>query len=173
MTLELPELIWAWVNDPTYTHGGWSLNKELKNAPYVRGDLYQVLVKEWDEIAARVKYLEGVGNVDGKLIQKTASDAVRYKARAEQAEAEVERLRAHIVNLQTTEGKRMKTVQAYEIWRTDRAILVSPKESARKGEWITLANCEVVPAGLENRSAVLITAEYDVLRRAGLLPPEQ
>lgn len=52
MTFELPELVWVWVDDPTYTHGGWNLDKESKNAPYVRGDLYSAISKERYELNA-------------------------------------------------------------------------------------------------------------------------
>ena len=57
MTFELPKLIWVWVDDPTYTHGGWNLDKESKNAPYVRGDLYNALMEERDELSAEVERL--------------------------------------------------------------------------------------------------------------------
>lgn len=69
-------------------------------------DMLDALAKERDELAARVKYLEGVGEVDGKLIQKTAGDAVRYKGQAEKAEAEVERLR-NVITVELTEARRI------------------------------------------------------------------
>lgn len=57
MTFELPELVWVWVDDPTYTHGGWNLDKESKNAPYVRGDLYSAISRERYELSAEVERL--------------------------------------------------------------------------------------------------------------------
>lgn len=73
MTFELPKLIWVWVDDPTYTHGGWTLDKESKNAPYVRGDLYNTLTKERDDLAAAVEKLQDlISHMQGEIDTRSA-----------------------------------------------------------------------------------------------------
>lgn len=66
----------------------------------------------------------------------------------------------------------MQTVTAYEIWRTDSAILLSREPLQRHGGWIGFDKVKVESAGLPNLNAVKVTASHETLRRAGLIKNE-
>jgi len=78
--------------------------------PWTFGEVVREAADEITRLRAEVERLRGQAKINNKMVNKTANDVVRYKSRAERAEAALSDERAHADVL----------AEAVEMFATDR-----------------------------------------------------